>query len=228
MSEPERREIERGREVERTIYFSDAVIAIAITLLALELRLPQDLASGELVRHLVSLLPRLYTFLISFWVIAAYWMAHHRIFNYIRGYDNRLLRINFLFLMWIVLMPFSSSLIGGYGDLQLPLVIYVAHLMLASLTITWLGRHASQNPYLMEPGVDPHAVRRQGNRRMWMMLTVFALAIGVSFFSLTAAEFTLVLLFVARPELLKRLTSRKGTLLWWERVFLPGSTFCPM
>lgn len=202
----EPQEIERGTEVERTIYFSDAVIAIAITLLALELRLPQDLASGELLRHLVGLIPRLYTFLISFWVIAAYWMAHHRIFNYIRAYDGGLLRINFLFLMWIVLVPFSSSLMGGYGDLQLPFVIYVSHLMLASLTLTWLRAHASQNPHLMEPGVDPHAVRRQGNRRMWMMLAVFALAICVSFFNLTSAEITLALLFIARPELLERLS----------------------
>jgi uncharacterized membrane protein len=211
VSEPERQEIERGREVERTIYFSDAVIAIAITLLALDLKLPQDLASGDLVRHLLGLWPRLYTFLISFWVIAAYWMAHHRIFNYIRAYDGGLLRINFLFLMWIVLMPFSSSLIGGYGDLQLPFVIYVVHLMLASLTLSWLGRHASQNPHLMEPGVDPHAVRRYGTHRMWLMLAVFALAICVSFFSVYTAEFTLVLLFVARPEILERLVSRKGT-----------------
>ncbi len=204
-------EIERGRDVERTIYFSDAVIAIAITLLALELKLPQNLASGELLQHLIGLLPMLYTFLISFWVIAAYWMAHHRIFNYIRGYDGGLLRINFLFLMWIVLVPFSSSLIGEYGDLQLPFVIYVSHLILASLTLTWLGRHASQNPHLMQPGVDPQAVRRYGTRRLWLMLAVFALAIGVSFFDTGTAEYTLLLLVVARPETLRRIIFRKGT-----------------
>lgn len=211
MSEPELRGIERGREVERTIYFSDAVIAIAITLLALELRLPQDLASGEIVRHLVGLLPRLYAFLISFWVIAAYWMAHHRIFNYIRAYDGGLLRINFLFLMWIVLMPFSSSLIGGYGDLQIPFLVYVSHLMLATLTLSWLALHAARNPHLMEPGVDPYAVRRYGTHRMWLMLAVFALAICASFLNVYAAEFALALLFVARPELLERITSRKVT-----------------
>lgn len=203
--------IERGREIERTIYFSDAVIAIAITLLALELRLPQDLDSGEIVRHLVGLLPRLYAFLISFWVIAAYWMAHHRIFNCIRAYDGGLLRINFLFLMWIVLMPFSSSLIGGYGDLQLPFVVYAVHLMLATFTLTWLGLHAARNPHLMEPGVDPRSFRRQYSHRMLAMIAVFALAIAASFFSTTVAEFTLILLFVARPGLLGRRASRGVT-----------------
>ena len=57
-------------------------------------------------------------------MIGNYWMAHHHTFNYIRGYDRRLLLLNFLFLMWVVLMLFSASLLGEYGDQQISAVLY--------------------------------------------------------------------------------------------------------
>ena len=127
MSNLEDREIERGTEIERTAYFSDAVIAIAITLLALNLEVP-EIPSGsvaaKLPGRLLELRSQFLSFVISFLVIGNYWMAHHRTFNYIRGYDRRLLLLNFLFLMWVVLMLFSASLLGEYGDQQISAVLY--------------------------------------------------------------------------------------------------------
>src|SRR3954454_8361492 len=121
MNRSDDRDIESGTELERTIFFSDAVFAIAITLLALEIQVPQ-IPDGSvpalLPTALLSLWPKFFSFLISFWVIGNYWLAHHRIFHYINGYDRGLLLINLLFLMWIVLMPFSSSLVGEYGNQQ--------------------------------------------------------------------------------------------------------------
>ena len=132
--------IEGGSGVERLVYFSDAVFAIAITLLALEIRLPEmhDPTPRELGDALLGLLPQFYGFAISFWIIAVYWLAHHRIFRYIRAYDRRLQVINFLFLMWIVLMPFSASLLGGYGSYQLAEVVYFSHMILTSLSMALL------------------------------------------------------------------------------------------
>ena len=107
--------IEGGSGVERLVYFSDAVFAIAITLLALEIRLPetQEPTTRELRDALLGLLPQFYGFAISFWIIAVYWLAHHRIFRYIRVDDRRLQVINLLFLMWIVLAPYSAPCWAG-------------------------------------------------------------------------------------------------------------------
>jgi uncharacterized membrane protein len=100
MTNPQGHWLERGNEIERTVFFSDAVFAIAITLLALEIRLP-DVADDPtaLQEALIGLWPKFFSFLISFWFVGNYWVAHHRVFHYIRAYDRRLLLINLLFLI---------------------------------------------------------------------------------------------------------------------------------
>lgn len=136
---PEDRRVESGSEIERTVFFSDAVFAIALTLLALEIRppaVPDD--SAELRRALLGLWPHFFSFLLSFWVVGTYWMGHHRVFRYVRGYDRRLLSINLLFLMWVVLLPFSSSLLGGYTDQRIVAIIYATHIVLVGLSLYWV------------------------------------------------------------------------------------------
>jgi uncharacterized membrane protein len=109
--------VERGTDIERIVFFSDAVFAIAITLLALEIRVPDVPDDPAALREaFLALGPVFFSFFISFWFVGTYWVAHHRVFHHIGGYDRRLLFINLLFLMWIVLLPFSSSLLGEYGD----------------------------------------------------------------------------------------------------------------
>src|SRR5918994_2627417 len=147
ISAPEEHWTESGPNIERTVFFSDAVMAIAITLLGLGLEVPQvpeSLAAAELPSALLELWPDLFSFVLSFWIIGFNLLAHHRLFHHVRAYDRGMLLINLLFLMWIVLMPFSSSLIGEYERQQLPVIIYAIHNILASLTLTWLWRHASK------------------------------------------------------------------------------------
>ena len=71
-------------------------------------------------------MPRLSSFFISFWIIGISWIAHHRIFHYIKGYDRGLLLINVLFLMWVALIRFSASLLGQYGGPQISVIIYAS------------------------------------------------------------------------------------------------------
>ena len=200
MADPENSWIESGSEVDRLVYFSDAVFAIAITLLALEIRLPylHDPTNRELARALLALLPRLYGFAISFWIIAVYWLAHHRIFRYIRAFDRRLLIINLFFLMWIVVMPFSASLLGQYGSNQLALVVYFSHMTLVSLSMALLWRYATRDRKLVDSDIDPLVIR-YNNVRILALPVVFLLAIGVSFFSTATAGYFALLLFFIRP-----------------------------
>lgn len=201
MADPDKSLIESGSEIERTVFFSDAVFAIAITLLAFDIRVPDIVpgAGGDQLRHaLVELLPKLYSFLISFWIIGMYWLAHHRIFHFIKGYDRRLLVINFFFLMWIVLIPFSASLLGEYGSYQLALIIYFSHMILASLSLVWVWWYAYTDRRLVDPDLDP-AVIRYNNARLLNLPIVFLIAIVISFFNLSAAGYSVLLLFFLRP-----------------------------
>src|SRR6476660_7011566 len=84
-------------ELERIIFFSDAVFAIAITLLVLELRMPERLAGDadhQLAVGLLNLIPKFMSYAISFWLIGLYWWVHHRLFRHIRRWDDGLIWLN--------------------------------------------------------------------------------------------------------------------------------------
>ena len=206
ISAPEEHWTDSGTDTQRTVSFSDAVIAIAITLLALELEVPQipeNLAAAQLPSALLELWPKLFSFVLSFWIIGFYWLAHHRIFNHVTAYDRGMLLINLLFLMWIVLMPFSSSLIGEYENQQLPVIIYAIHNILTSLTLAWLWRHAFKEGRLVETNLDSQLVR-VANIRALLIPSVFLLSIGLSFISVDVARLSWLLVPVLTGPLLQR------------------------
>ena len=180
------------------MFFSDTVFAIAITLLALEIRVPDD--PTDLSQSLLALWPKFFSFFISFWFVGTYWVAHHRVFHHIKGYDRRLLFVNLLFLMWIVLLPFSSSLLGEHGDQRIVVIVYAAHIALAGLTLHWVWRYASRDDRLMDASQSEERERRYNGLGLTVPI-VFLLSIGVSFVSVTAAECFWFLAFLIRPAL---------------------------
>src|SRR5438477_1525847 len=100
-------------QLERLILFSDAVFAIAITLLAIEIKVP-ELPEGKitevmLIQELAKEVPKLMGFLVSFFIIGLYWTVHHRMFGFVVNYTPRLLWLNLIFLLSIVLMPFTTA-----------------------------------------------------------------------------------------------------------------------
>jgi len=131
-------------QLERLILFTDAVFAIAITLLAVEIRVPElhHLPSdGEIWQLMLELVLKFVGFFIGFFVIALFWLAHHRIFRFVRAYDAKLLKLNILFLLFIVVMPFSSSLFGAYATVRAAFVVYAITVMLAGLAQMALQRY---------------------------------------------------------------------------------------
>ena len=114
---------EESLGLERIVFFSDAVMAIAITLLAIDIRVPEielSLAATELPAQLSAITPNLLAFFISFIVIGIYWISHHHYFSYIKRYDTRLMLLNLMFLFFIACMPFVASLLGRFTSVQLP------------------------------------------------------------------------------------------------------------
>jgi uncharacterized membrane protein len=135
-------------QLERLILFTDAVFAIAITLLAIEIKIPEFGGrpnDGQVWESMVELIPKFVGFLVGFAVIAIYWTAHHRIFRFVRSYDQKLLWLNILFLLFIVLMPFSSGLFSSYPTVKAPFTIYALNIIVTALAQVCVTR------YLLNP-----------------------------------------------------------------------------
>src|SRR5438105_3300226 len=131
--------------LERLIFLSDGVFAIAMTLLVVELTLPGIALSAqadELPARLWALRPKYLSYTISFLVIAAYWSSHQRIFGFILRADGVLVSLNVLLLLLIAFQPFPTNVLGTYGDQRAAVVLYAATLAAAGLFVLALWLYA--------------------------------------------------------------------------------------
>src|SRR6266487_4799811 len=122
-------------QLERFTFFSDGVFAICITLLIIEIKPPILIEHTDkaLWEHLGETGLKFIGFIISFGIIGHYWSVHHRIFGYAKNYTTTLLWINMAFLFTVVLLPFSSGVLGEYSSniqMRLPYAIYVFNMCL--------------------------------------------------------------------------------------------------
>ncbi len=174
--------------LERIVFFSDAVMAIAITLLAIDIRVPQidpSVAPQQLLARLSAIQPHLMSFFISFVVIGVYWISHHRYFAYIRRYDTRLILLNFLFLFAIVCMPFLASLLGQYVFVPVALIAYTVAIAVLGLAMALIWWYASYRHRLVDPDLDAGLIRTI-NVRLFVAPVVFLVAVPFAFVSSTA------------------------------------------
>ena len=132
---------------ERMLFFSDAVFAIAITLLVLNLRLPA-IHSGVLTFD--EIVPKLVGFVVSFFVIAQYWLAHHRLFESVKAYDAPLLRANLVFLASIAFLPFPTSAVAELVGTSIAVVFYALSVALVGLLQVMLTLVARRTALLAE------------------------------------------------------------------------------
>ena len=96
-------ELTEGKALERLIFFSDAIFAIAMTLLVLDI--PRPRSGADLTTFLTTHDGKFIAFFISFWVIALFWLGHHRLFRYVRHYDHGLLMLNLGLLFCVAFLP---------------------------------------------------------------------------------------------------------------------------
>jgi uncharacterized membrane protein len=146
--------------LERIVFFSDAVMAIAITLLVLDLRLPEATGTpaAEIGRRMLALWPKALGYLVSFWVIALYWVAHLRCFRYMTRYNRRLIYLNFLFLMFIAFMPFPTSLLFEAAISTVPVALYAGTAAGMGLSLAGLWEYGVRTR-LVGPAVDAPMIR---------------------------------------------------------------------
>ena len=187
---------DKNLQLDRLVFFSDAVVAIAITLLALDLRLPHP-APAHL--HLADILAQWRTFaafLLSFLNIAQFWKTHHNFFAHIRRIDERLLWLNIGWLLFIILLPFTTTLVSAYFFDSPAIAIYCANTLLIAVCQNFIWDSVADRPEFLKPNSLP----RLGNFRFRVYCNLemvnAAVATVVALFSPAVA---FVLLFAKIP-----------------------------
>jgi len=191
--------------LERIVFFSDAVIAIAITLLAIDLRLPElkGVDDAAFLRMLADLGPRYFAFAVSFAVVALYWNAHHRMFRFIVRWDGGLLAVNMVFLFAVVQQPLFASMLGSYGNLSTATAVYA--LGLAALGFSSVGMwFYVLRRHLVTPGLTAPYVRYVTTRSGGVAVA-FALSAALAFVSPLLAQLSWLLITVSSFMLRRRL-----------------------
>ncbi len=145
-SEPNKPKTLASHGNERIITLSDGVFAIVITLLVLEIKVPEiepNLVAQELPIAVFHLFPKIIAHIISFVVLGIYWIGHHNSFMHIKRHDRVLLWLNILFLMCVASMPFPTGLISQYPDQEISIIAYAGTLVLAGLAMDLMWWYAT-------------------------------------------------------------------------------------
>ena len=205
-----------GTGTARLEAFSDAVIAIAVTILVLEFKVPEgspEATEWRLEHGLTAQWPSYIAYAMSFVVLGLTWASHHRIFRYITRVDWRFLLLNLLFLMVVAFVPYPTALVAKYlaseTGRSIAVMFYGGGMTAFALTYSALWWYASAGGRLLVSDVDPTAVRRV-TRQLGGALAGYAIATGVAFFQpvLSLMLFIgLALLSAAAPAIGRRTPS---------------------
>ena len=188
----------------RIVAFTDGVMAVAITLLVLNLEVP-DVRADDLDEALRQLDGSFLAYVLTFALVGRFWVIHHNLFETLDRFDGQLMVLNLVFLMLIALMPFGMDLVDTYPDTSIAIATFAAILSLTSLTHWTMTAHALRSDF-----VDTQRVR--DTRRFGSILTlgtpaVFLLSVPVAFVSPVAAELMWAATIVVRGPL-RRLVGR--------------------
>jgi uncharacterized membrane protein len=187
-----RKREEHETEFGRIVAFSDGVFSIAITLLVLNLGLSDHLANGEVANALWEQREQLLAYAISFAVIARFWVVHHSFFGEVKAFDSRLIGLNMLYLGWVVLIPFSSEVLGEYAGATAAVVLYAANLAGVVLIAQWMAWDARGAGLT---SIDD-ATQRESLIRSVFIASVFVFSVAVAFVTPHVAPYVWLLLFV--------------------------------
>ncbi len=179
--------------LERLVFFSDAVFAIAITLLVIEIHapdLPRNSSDHAYLVELAQLAPSFAGYLISFWVIGMFWMGHHRIFGFAAHQGPSIVGWNLFLLGSIAFMPFSTAFLSANGGDRVPTVFYCVSLLLSALLNLRVGRIATSPP-MVDPSVSAQDIAYIRRRGLSVVLGA-SVALIVAFFVPAAAQAALI------------------------------------
>ena len=169
---------------------SDGVFAIVMTLLVLDIKLPESedrISNAALLQQLSQLGPSMTSYFLSFVVLAVFRQAHHGLFHFVVGSANRqLLQLNMLYLSFLSLLPFSAKLLGMHPDVPLALSCYGLNILAIAAVNVVLMAYALRTPEIRNERLPPK-VARQGRFRLWLNVLFPGLGIVATWVSLPLA-----------------------------------------
>jgi uncharacterized membrane protein len=202
--------VNAGTDTERTSFFSDAVFAIAMTLLAVQIVVP-TVAPGQLGEALHQQIPQYFAYTLSFAVVGLYWMAHHRLFRLLQRYNGTLQRLNLLSLMFVALVGYGTGVIATYGNQSAGVIVYAVIISAVGLTHTILWQYAWSRR-LLSPDLDPDLFGYIRNRGL-VVPVVFLASIPVALASPTGAQYVWLAVVVLDLTLAAVYKRRPGVVL---------------
>jgi uncharacterized membrane protein len=178
-----------GVEFDRVAFFTDAVFAIAMTILIVSVEAPVLRSNvrdpATLLHKLGALYPQFFSFFLAFLLLARYWMAHHEFFSGLKSVDRRLIAINLTYLAFVAFLPFPTSLVGKYEQNPMSVVLFAVCLAIISGLETVAFASAHHRGHLrreMTPELYHHGVIQSSTP-----VVLFVLSIPLAFFSPTLA-----------------------------------------
>ena len=190
-------------QLERLILFSDAVFAIAITLLVIEIRVPEihnsNNFNADLLHALEEKIPEFFGFFLSFAVIGQFWVSHHRLFGYVKSYNGRLLWLNLHMLFWIVLVPFSSSLNSRYGGSDFVWMCYSFNMLMIGLALYFIWKYIGNPKNNLSAISFDKRIRKMSSTRSLIIALIFLMAIVLCIPGIKALSLAARFIFFAIP-----------------------------
>lgn len=187
-----KRRTENETEFGRIVAFSDGVFSIAITLLVLNLGIDKGLTEGQIDNALWAQREDFLAYAISFAVIGRFWLVHHRFFGEVEAFDGRLIGLNLAYLGFVVLIPFSSELLGEYGGKTTAVVFYSANLAVVVL----LGLMMSADARRRGLTSTDERTHRENRVRSAYIAGIFLLSIPLAYLAPAIAPYFWLVLFV--------------------------------
>ena len=179
-------------KTEYVISFSDALFAFAITLMAITIEIPNfpnNITESELTKRLgESLIPNIIHYIISFLVVGMYWIAYHRIFEYIKRIDITLIWLNLIFLFFISLVAYFTGLLATYDTYRIVVISFASVLSAAGFILCIITWYATHNRKLVDKDLDAHLIRYFLLRSFASPL-IFLISIGISFIDIQGANY---------------------------------------
>jgi uncharacterized membrane protein len=197
---------ESGRDIDRVVFFSDAVFAIAMTVLALSLRLPSTTTDHGVAQALQDALPSIYSYVLSFVIISLFWLAHHRMFHYICRVDAALLVLNLATLGLVAFVPFPTSVLGDHNGSTAAVVFYASTMVALGGLASALWAYAAHDHRLVKPET-PRTFVVHSLARGLAVPAVFAVSIPIAFANPSAAEWFWLTIAVVQVALRRRFGS---------------------
>jgi uncharacterized membrane protein len=197
----------RAIAVERLTFFADAVIAIAITLLALDLPVPTGETNRELLRSVGEHFPEYLAFLVSFLVVGAHWRGHHRTFRYVTMLGGQLPRLTMYWLLMLVITPFATRVLTGDGAFQARFIFYALVQATAALTFILMLRQIKRHDLLRAD--TPANMIMDATWRAGIIAAAFLISIPFSFVSKAVAYGCWILIPVTRGLVRRAAATRR-------------------